>query len=61
MLLDPPGTSGVVRGSDGRSVRVDPMIGPYTTGAILAQEEQLLTWTLDHTTDTPAPSTTTAR
>lgn len=60
-MLDPPGTSGVVRGSDGRSVRVDPMIGPYTTGAILAQEEHLLTWTLDHTTDTPAPSPTTPR
>ena len=61
--LDPPSPDrgdGGVRG-DGRSVRIDPMVGPYTTGAILAQEEHLITWALDHTPDVAHPSVTTAR
>ena len=62
--VDPPlpGDGGrQVRVSDGRQVRADPSIGPYTTGAILAQEEHLLTWALDRTPTTPAPSSSTPR
>ncbi len=58
LRLDPPRT-GRVRDTDGRLVGVDPMVGCYTTGTILAQEEHLLVWALDHTPDTPTPSSTT--
>ena len=60
LSLDPP-PAGRVRGSDGRGVRLDPMIGAYTTAAILAQEEHLVTWTLDHTPDMPTLSGSTPR
>ncbi len=62
LSLDPPQpTGGRVRDTDGRVVSVDPMVGCWTTGAILAQEEHLLVWALDHTPNTPTPSTTTPR
>lgn len=62
--LDPPhplAGDKQVRRADGRAVHLDPNIGAYTTTAILAQEEQIVTWVLDHTPDTPTPSVTTGR
>jgi conjugative relaxase-like TrwC/TraI family protein len=56
--LDPIDPTGRRRGSDGRSVWVEPVTGQFTSEAILAEEERVLSWALDAHTDQPAPSAT---
>jgi hypothetical protein len=54
--LDPP-SSTVLRVSDGRSVWIEPTAPGLTSEAILAQEEEIVAWTIE-ALDDPAPSTT---
>lgn len=56
--LDPSDLAGRRRGSDGRSVWVEPIAGQFTSEAILAEEERILVWALDAHADEPAPSPT---
>jgi conjugative relaxase-like TrwC/TraI family protein len=56
--LDPPGETVPRRGSDGRSVWIQPTAPRFTSNAVLAQEEHIITWALDAHTEPPAPSKT---
>ena len=58
--LDPPGDT-TRRGSDGRSVWIEPTAPRFTSEPVLAQEEAILTWAMDAQADPPAPSTTVDR
>jgi conjugative relaxase-like TrwC/TraI family protein len=58
--LDPDG-SGIRRGSDGRSVWLEPTSPHYTSPTVLAEEERILTWALDAQIADPAPSATVDR
>ena len=55
--LDPT-DSGRRRRSDGRSVWIEPSARHHTSDHILAQEEHILSWAIDHQIDPPQPSTT---
>src|SRR5829696_4567531 len=55
--LDPPGDR-TRRGSDGRSVWIEPTAPRFTSEPVLAQEEAILTWAMAAQADPPAPSTT---
>ena len=46
------------RDSDGRSMWLEPTSPHYTSPAVLAEEERILTWALDAQLDDPAPSAT---
>ncbi|WP_350170096.1 MobF family relaxase [Ilumatobacter fluminis] len=54
--LDPTGQTR--RRSDGRSVWIEPSARHHTSEAILAQEEHIISWAIDHQTTPPDPSTT---
>ena len=56
--LDPVDRTGRRRQSDGRSVWVEPIAGQFTSDAILAEEERILSWAIDAHADEPAPSLT---
>jgi hypothetical protein len=58
--LDPTDTRSRRRRSDGRSVWIEPSARHHTSEHILAQEEHILTWAIDHQLDPPQPSTTIA-
>jgi conjugative relaxase-like TrwC/TraI family protein len=58
--LDPDSTA-TRRASDGRSVWLEPTTPHYTSPAILAEEERILTWALDAQLPDPAPSATVDR
>ncbi len=53
--LDPPGDT-TRRGSDGRSVWIEPTAPRYTSEAVLAQEEAILTWAMAAQADPATPS-----
>jgi len=53
-----PAVAGPVRGSDGRSIWLDPNTSSFTHPLVLEQEERIITFALDAHTDDPAPSTT---
>jgi hypothetical protein len=55
--LDPADTSARRRGSDGRSVWIEPSARDHTSSAVLAQEEHIICWAMDAQLDPPAPST----
>jgi conjugative relaxase-like TrwC/TraI family protein len=55
--LDPADTSTRRRGSDGRSVWIEPSARHHTSSAVLAQEEHIICWAMDAQLDPPAPST----
>jgi conjugative relaxase-like TrwC/TraI family protein len=55
--LDPPNSTSC-RASDGRSVWIEPIAPGLTSDAILAQEEEIIAWTIEAQLDDPAPSTT---
>ncbi|MCB0966641.1 MAG: relaxase domain-containing protein [Ilumatobacter sp.] len=55
--LDPTDTH-TRRRSDGRSVWIEPSARHHTSEHILAQEEHILTWAIDHQLDPPRPSAT---
>ncbi len=60
--LDPNrGVGGRVRGSDARSVWIEPVAAHLTSEPILAQEEAILTWAIDAQISGPSPSTTVRR
>ncbi len=46
------------RTADGRSVWVEPIAAHLTSDHVLAQEERILTWAMDHHTPVPEPSST---
>jgi hypothetical protein len=46
------------RGSDGRSVWIEPSAPRFTSEPVLAQEEAIVTWAMAAQADPPAPSTT---
>jgi conjugative relaxase-like TrwC/TraI family protein len=56
--LDPTDQTSRRRGSDGRSVWVEPVAAQFTSKAILAEEERILTWAIDAHSDQPSPSPT---
>jgi conjugative relaxase-like TrwC/TraI family protein len=57
--LDPVTDGGAQRRrSDGRSLWIEPVAPHVTSALVLAQEEAILTWVLDHHPDTPQPSPT---
>jgi conjugative relaxase-like TrwC/TraI family protein len=56
--LDPTDPTSRRRRSDGRSVWIEPVAAQFTSDAILAEEERILTWALDAHSDQPAPSLT---
>ena len=56
--LDPADTHTRRRRSDGRSAWIEPSARHHTSDQILAQEEHILTWAIDHQIDPPQPSTT---
>ena len=58
--LDPPGDT-TRRGSDGRSVWIEPTAPRFTSEPVLAQEEAIVTWAMAAQADPPAPSTTVNR
>jgi len=58
--LDPPGDT-LRRGSDDRSVWIEPTAPRYTSEAVLAQEEAILTWAMAAQADPAVPSTTVDR
>ena len=58
--LDPTDTT-PRRTSDGRSVWIEPTAPRFTSEAVLAQEEHILTWAMAAQADPPAPSTTVDR
>ena len=60
VVLDPDG-DGTRRGSDGRSVWIEPVAPQVTSRQVLAQEEAILTWVFDAQLDDPQPSTTVNR
>ena len=57
--LDPPGDT-IRRGSDGRSVWLEPTAPRFTSESVLAQEEAIVTWAMAAQADLPTPSTTVA-
>ncbi len=57
VVLDPDG-DGTRRGSDGRSVWIEPVAPQVTSRQVLAQEEAILTWVFDAQLDDLSPSTT---
>jgi conjugative relaxase-like TrwC/TraI family protein len=59
--LDPPDERTRRRGSDGRSMWVEPTAAHITSNAILAEEETVLAWAIDAQNDEPRPSTTVDR
>ena len=58
--LDPPSDT-LRRESDGRSVWIEPTAPRFTSEAVLAQEEDIITWAMAAQADPPAPSTTVDR
>ena len=56
--LDPADLIARRRDGDGRSVWIEPVTGQYTSGAIIAQEEHILTWAYDRQSADPTPSVT---
>lgn len=56
--LDPTIGDARRRGSDGRSLLIEPVANQATSEHVLAQEERIITWALDAQLDDPAPSTT---
>ena len=56
--LDPVDPAGRRRQSDGRSVWVEPIAAQFTSDAVLAEEERILSWALDVHADQRAPSPT---
>jgi conjugative relaxase-like TrwC/TraI family protein len=56
--LDPDDTSTRRRGSDGRSVWIEPSARHHTSSEVLAQEEHIICWAMDAQLDPPAPSIT---
>ena len=56
--LDPDDRSTLRRGSDGRSVWIEPSARHHTSSDVLAQEEHIICWAMDARLDPPAPSTT---
>ena len=58
--LDPPGDT-TRRGSDGRSVWIEPTAPRFTSETVLAQEEAIVTWAMAAQADPPTPSTTVIR
>jgi conjugative relaxase-like TrwC/TraI family protein len=58
--LDPIIESTSRRGSDGRSVWIEPITNQSTSEHILTQEEHIVTWALDAQADDPTPSPTIA-
>lgn len=55
--LDPDDTTTRRRGSDGRSVWMEPSARHHTSSEVLAQEEHIICWAMDAQLDPPAPST----
>ncbi len=55
--LDPPSAT-TRRGSDGRSVWIEPTAPRFTSEPVLAREEAILIWAMAAQADPPAPSTT---
>jgi conjugative relaxase-like TrwC/TraI family protein len=55
--LDPTGST-TRRGSDGRSVWIEPTAPGLTCEAVLVEEEAIITWAIDAQSAEPAPSTT---
>ena len=49
------------RASDGRSVWIEPTAPRFTSEAVLAEEEFIVSWAMDAQADPPAPSTTVDR
>ncbi len=49
------------RASDGRSVWIEPTAPRFTSEAVLAEEEFIVSWAMDAQADPPAPSTTVNR
>lgn len=60
VVLDPEG-DGPRRGSDGRSVWIEPVAAQVTSHQVLAQEEAILTWVVDAQLDDSQPSLTVNR
>ena len=56
--LDPADPNTRRRGSDGRSVWIEPSARHRTSSEVLAQEEHIICWAMDAQLDPPAPSTT---
>ena len=56
--LDPNIDTGRRRGSDARSLLIEPVANQATSEQVLAQEERIITWALDAQLDDPAPSST---
>jgi conjugative relaxase-like TrwC/TraI family protein len=56
--LDPTDTHTPRRRSDGRSVWIEPSARHHTSEHILAQEEHILSWAIDHQIDPPHPAAT---
>ena len=56
--LDPVGDGTARRGSDGRSVWIEPITNQATSEHILTQEEHILSWALDAQAADPSPSVT---
>ena len=56
--LDPAIGTGRRRGSDGRSLLIEPVANQATSEHVLAQEERIITWAIDAQLDDPAPSST---
>ena len=60
--LDPEQPDGVEgRGSDGRSVWIEPVAPRWSSQMVIDQELDLLAWTLASQADTPSPSATVER
>ena len=58
--LDPVADGTARRGSDGRSVWIEPITNQATSDHILTQEEHIVSWALDAQSDDPTPSSTIA-
>ena len=58
--LEPPCDT-TRRESDARSVWIEPTAPRFTSEAVLAQEEDIITWAMGAQADSPAPSTTVER
>ena len=56
--LDPADSTTRRRGSDGRSVWIEPSARHHTSSDVLAQEEHIICWAMDAQLEPPAPSTT---
>ena len=56
--LDPADSMTRRRGSDGRSVWIEPSARHHTSSDVLAQEENIICWAMDAQLDPAAPSTT---